>query len=154
MNGKTAGAPGRVILLAGNPNSGKTSVFNWMAGAHQHVGNYPGVTVEKKSAVFTRGKTSVRGSIGCRDAAPQVEARRGHTGMQGMVVKARRMQKGTGFPGLCGQVFALQFAACFQAGAALCAGSAQGVSHRRLREIVHVQQGAGHQACGQRAVVV
>ncbi|MDD2239086.1 MAG: ferrous iron transport protein B [Kiritimatiellae bacterium] len=40
------------ILLAGNPNSGKSSVFNWMAGAHQHVGNYPGVTVEKKSAHF------------------------------------------------------------------------------------------------------
>ena len=42
----------RTILLAGNPNSGKSSVFNWMAGAHQHVGNYPGVTVEKKSANF------------------------------------------------------------------------------------------------------
>ena len=39
-----------LILLAGNPNSGKTSIFNWMAGARQHVGNYPGVTVEKKSA--------------------------------------------------------------------------------------------------------
>ena len=59
MNGKTASAPGRVILLAGNPNSGKTSVFNWMAGAHQHVGNYPGVTVEKKSAVFTHGGTRI-----------------------------------------------------------------------------------------------
>ncbi len=47
-------APELVILLAGNPNSGKTSLFNWMAGAHQHVGNYPGVTVEKKSARFTR----------------------------------------------------------------------------------------------------
>ena len=34
-----------VILLAGNPNSGKTSLFNWIAGAHQHVGNYAGVTV-------------------------------------------------------------------------------------------------------------
>ena len=42
------------VLLAGNPNSGKTSLFNWMAGAHQHVGNYPGVTVEKKSAKFMR----------------------------------------------------------------------------------------------------
>lgn len=42
------------ILLAGNPNSGKTSVFNWLAGAHQHVGNYPGVTVEKKAAKFVR----------------------------------------------------------------------------------------------------
>ena len=43
-----------VVLLAGNPNSGKTSLFNWLAGAHQHVGNYPGVTVEKKSATFVR----------------------------------------------------------------------------------------------------
>ena len=36
------------IALAGNPNSGKTSLFNALTGAHQHVGNYPGVTVEKK----------------------------------------------------------------------------------------------------------
>ncbi len=36
------------IALAGNPNSGKTSVFNAMTGARQHVGNYPGVTVEHK----------------------------------------------------------------------------------------------------------
>ncbi len=37
------------IALAGNPNSGKTSLFNALTGAHQHVGNYPGVTVEKKT---------------------------------------------------------------------------------------------------------
>lgn len=37
-----------VIALAGNPNSGKTTVFNELTGSHQHVGNYPGVTVEKK----------------------------------------------------------------------------------------------------------
>ena len=36
------------IALAGNPNSGKTSMFNALTGARQHVGNYPGVTVEKK----------------------------------------------------------------------------------------------------------
>jgi len=36
------------IALAGNPNSGKTTVFNALTGARQHVGNYPGVTVEKK----------------------------------------------------------------------------------------------------------
>lgn len=36
------------IGLAGNPNCGKTTVFNGYTGAHQHVGNYPGVTVEKK----------------------------------------------------------------------------------------------------------
>ena len=36
------------MALAGNPNSGKTSMFNALTGARQHVGNYPGVTVEKK----------------------------------------------------------------------------------------------------------
>jgi ferrous iron transport protein B len=39
------------IALAGNPNSGKTTIFNALTGAHQHVGNYPGVTVEKKHGV-------------------------------------------------------------------------------------------------------
>lgn len=37
------------IALAGSPNSGKTSIFNNLTGAMQHVGNYPGVTVEQKS---------------------------------------------------------------------------------------------------------
>ena len=36
------------IALAGNPNAGKTTVFNGLTGAHQHVGNYPGITVEQK----------------------------------------------------------------------------------------------------------
>ena len=36
------------IALAGNPNSGKTSLFNELTGSRQHVGNWPGVTVEKK----------------------------------------------------------------------------------------------------------
>jgi ferrous iron transport protein B len=38
-----------VVALAGNPNSGKTPIFNTLTGARQHVGNYPGVTVERKS---------------------------------------------------------------------------------------------------------
>lgn len=37
-----------VFALAGNPNSGKTTVFNALTGSNQHVGNWPGVTVEKK----------------------------------------------------------------------------------------------------------
>lgn len=36
------------IALAGNPNAGKTTLFNELTGARQQVGNYPGVTVEKK----------------------------------------------------------------------------------------------------------
>ena len=43
------------VALAGNPNSGKTTVFNALTGAHQHVGNYPGVTVEKKEGFCTYG---------------------------------------------------------------------------------------------------
>ncbi len=37
-----------IIALAGNPNCGKTSLFNELTGSKQHVGNWPGVTVEKK----------------------------------------------------------------------------------------------------------
>lgn len=39
------------IALAGNPNCGKTTIFNNITGAKQHVGNYPGVTVEKKEGI-------------------------------------------------------------------------------------------------------
>jgi ferrous iron transport protein B len=48
-------APDRPIrlALAGNPNAGKTTIFNALTGARQHVGNYPGVTVERKEG-FTR----------------------------------------------------------------------------------------------------
>lgn len=38
--------------MAGNPNCGKTCIFNALTGARQHVGNYPGVTVESKSGHF------------------------------------------------------------------------------------------------------
>lgn len=40
------------IALAGNPNAGKTTLFNYLTGARQHVGNYPGVTVEKKEGFY------------------------------------------------------------------------------------------------------
>ena len=39
------------IALSGNPNSGKTTIFNNLTGLKQHVGNYPGVTVEKKTGI-------------------------------------------------------------------------------------------------------
>ena len=41
-----------VIALAGNPNSGKTTLFNALTGATAHVGNWPGVTVEKRTGIY------------------------------------------------------------------------------------------------------
>lgn len=40
------------VALAGNPNSGKTTIFNALTGAHQRVGNYPGVTVERRDGAY------------------------------------------------------------------------------------------------------
>lgn len=45
----------KTIALLGNPNSGKTSLFNVLTGGRQHVGNWPGVTVEKKEGFVMLG---------------------------------------------------------------------------------------------------
>lgn len=37
------------FALVGNPNSGKTTLFNALTGSNQHIGNWPGVTVERKA---------------------------------------------------------------------------------------------------------
>lgn len=47
------------IALAGNPNSGKTTLFNLLTGLHQKVGNYPGVTVDRKSGKFSLGTNKI-----------------------------------------------------------------------------------------------
>lgn len=48
------------IALAGNPNSGKTTLFNAITGARQHVGNYPGITVERKEGSINIKNTQVK----------------------------------------------------------------------------------------------
>src|SRR5439155_14538084 len=46
------------VALVGNPNTGKTTLFNALSGLRQHVGNYPGVTVEtKKGQMSWAGRT-------------------------------------------------------------------------------------------------
>ena len=47
------------IALLGNPNTGKSSVFNLLTGMRQKIGNFPGVTVEKKSGNYSDGKESI-----------------------------------------------------------------------------------------------
>ena len=49
-----------VIAIAGNPNCGKTVLFNSLTGARQHVGNWPGVTVEKKEGSFMAGGRKIK----------------------------------------------------------------------------------------------
>ena len=45
-----------LIALAGNQNCGKTTLFNRLTGSNQHVGNFPGVTVEKKMGAIKNFK--------------------------------------------------------------------------------------------------
>ena len=47
------------IALAGNPNSGKTTLFNVLTGANQYTGNWPGVTVEQKTGRLKDGKAEI-----------------------------------------------------------------------------------------------
>jgi ferrous iron transport protein B len=48
------------VALVGNPNSGKTTLFNHASGAHEHVGNYGGVTVDAKDGVFRQNGYTFR----------------------------------------------------------------------------------------------
>src|SRR6476619_6725566 len=47
-----------VIALAGNPNAGKTTLFNSLTGLKQKVANYPGVTVERKEGSWRLGQST------------------------------------------------------------------------------------------------
>lgn len=49
----------RLVALAGQPNAGKSTIFNMLTGARQHVANYPGVTVEKKVGLYSQNGNTV-----------------------------------------------------------------------------------------------
>lgn len=59
----TVGKKKVTVALAGNPNSGKSTLFNLLTGLNQKVGNYPGVTVERKSGYCTLGEDRVASII-------------------------------------------------------------------------------------------
>lgn len=53
----------RTFALAGNPNCGKTTLFNALTGATAHVGNWPGVTVDRREGVYKGGKNGEKAAI-------------------------------------------------------------------------------------------
>ena len=86
MNALTEAAPkkrsGRpLVALVGNPNTGKSTLFNRLTGLRQHIANYPGITVEKKSGLLRVGGIDMDildlpGRYGCARRPPGIaEAR-------------------------------------------------------------------------------
>ena len=77
-----------VVALAGQPNVGKTTVFNMMTGLNQHVGNWPGKTVERKEGTFEFNGSAYRlvdlpGTYSLGAASPDdiiIDAKSGTTG--------------------------------------------------------------------------
>ena len=76
------------VALAGNPNCGKTTLFNLITGANGYVGNWPGVTVEKKEAKLLSDKSV---TIRKGDTLSEIAARNGTT-----VKKLRKLNKISG----------------------------------------------------------
>ena len=50
----------RTVAVIGNPNTGKSTLFTALTGVHSRIGNYPGVTVEKKLGWFEHEGQSIR----------------------------------------------------------------------------------------------
>mgnify|MGYP002572028863 CR=1 FL=1 len=80
---RTSGGQGAgvAVALLGQPNSGKSTLFNGLTGARQHVGNWPGKTVERKEGSFGIGDTQCRvvdlpGAYGLSANSPEEEVTR------------------------------------------------------------------------------
>ena len=59
MDSKSVKSLPKKVVLVGIPNCGKTSIFNALTGLNQHVGNFPGVTVERKSSTINQRNQSL-----------------------------------------------------------------------------------------------
>ena len=76
----TPASPVLTVALAGQPNVGKTTVFNALTGLNQHVGNWPGKTVEQKTGLFHARRPPHRDRRPARHLQPHLGLRRGAGG--------------------------------------------------------------------------
>ena len=93
----------RTIALLGQPNSGKSTLFNALTGSHQHVGNWPGKTVERAEGFFTQGEELYRvvdlpGSYGLTaNSAEEMVTRtyieRGYADLVCIIVDAAQLER-------------------------------------------------------------
>lgn len=103
--GATAEGPPRdiVVALAGNPNTGKSSIFNGLTGSKQHVGNWPGKTVSRAYGSFVHGPTTVQivdlpGTYSLNASSPEEAIARnylitGHSDAVAIVVDASNLER-------------------------------------------------------------